>query len=180
MNYFAAMQSVLRLDESVYPEIMISGRFVRYCIINVLMLGFIHALFSLHFEGLLWSDDVAVMGKVFFAGAGAGVAFLMHAGGALFLWVFTRGAGGRTEFFPVYFNFGISCIGLWPIAPVLSAIQAGFRGPGLYLLLVLFSLYGILVIFFGAKSASQLSTIRMTAAMVVCIIVVGSLLYLWL
>jgi hypothetical protein len=180
MNYFGAMKDVLQLDEAVYSQLMTSGKIVRYCMLNVLALGMIHALFSLYFSGLLWSGEIRFVEKFFFAAAGVGVAFLLHAGAGLFLWVFTRGAGGRIEFLPVYFNMGISMIGLWPVAPVLSAVQAGFRGPGLYFLLGATSIYGLAVIFFGAKSASQLSMVRMTAALAVCIMVVGSMLYIWL
>ncbi len=180
MNYFDAMKSVLQFDEAVYTDIMTSGKGVRYCMINVLGFGLIHAVFSLYVSGLLWSPGFGFAGILLFMMAGIGVAFLMHAGAALFLWVFTRGAGGGVEFLPVYFNMGIAFIGLWPLAPVLSSIQAGYIGHGLFALLSLTSIYGLLVIFFGVKSASRLSMYRMAAAMTVCIVVVGSMLYLWL
>lgn len=179
MTYFIDMKAVLQLDETVYPKIMAQGRLVRYAMANVLAAGLLHALFSLQFSGLLWSAEASFTGKLFFAAAGIGVAFLMHAGAALFLWVFTRGAGGRVEFLPVYLNMGVSFIGLWPFVPVLSAIQSGFDGPGWYVLLGMTAIYGLAVIFFGAKSASQLSMARMAAAAGVCIVVIGSMLYLW-
>ena len=181
MTYFTAMKAVLQLDEGVYPDIMASGKGVRYCMINVLAFGIVHALFSLVFSELFWSAEISVVEKFFFGAVGVGVAFLMHAGAALFLWVFTRGAGGRVEFLPVYFNMGIGMIGLWPLAIALSAFQSdNFRGPVLHALLAAASFYGLAVIFFGVKSASQLSMARMAAAVGVCIVVVASMLYIWL
>jgi len=180
MNYVDAMKAVLQLDEAIYTRIMHSGKGVRYCAVNVLAVGMLHALFSLQFSELLWSAEVPVSAKLFFATAGVGVAFLMHAGAALFLWVFTRGAGGRVEFLPMYFNMGIAMIGLWPLAPVLSAFQSGLGGPGVYGLLGLTAVYGLAVVFFAAKSASQLPLARMAAALGVCIVVIGSMLYIWL
>jgi hypothetical protein len=104
----------------------------------------------------------------------------MHAGGAMFLWVFSRGIGGNTAFLPVYFNLGISFIGLWPLAPVLAAVQAGIRGPAALLLLVITSLYALFVIMFGTKSASGLSMAKMSTAMTITIVFVTCFLYLWL
>lgn len=179
MTYFTAMKAVLQLDETVYPKIMANGKLARYAVVNVLAAGLIHALFSLQFSGALWSAEASLTGKLFFSAAGVGVAFLMHAGAALFLWVFTRGAGGRVEFLPVYLNMGVSFIGLWPFVPVLSAVQSGFTGAVWYVLLGMTGIYALAVIFFGAKSASQLSMGRMVAAVCVCIVVVGSMLYLW-
>jgi hypothetical protein len=179
MNYFYAMRAVLQLEESVYTDIMASGKFVRYCIVNVLALGIIHALFLMYLGNMLLSPG-PVMAKISFIGAGAGLAFLMHAATALYLWVFTRGAGGRVEFIPIYFHTGISAIGLWPLALVLAAVQTGTGGPMMAGLLIGTGIYGLSVIFIAAKSASQLSMTRMVAAMAVCLVVVSSMLYLWL
>ncbi len=180
MTYFISMKAALQLDETIYPQVMAEGKIVRFTVINVLALGLIHALFSLGFSGLLWSAEVPLTGKVIFAGAGIGVAFLMHAGASLFLWVFTRGAGGRVEFLPMYMYTGVAVIGLWPLAPFLSAWQAGATGVGLYLLMAFTSLYGLAVVYTAARSASRLSPARMAAAVTVCIVVIASMLYIWL
>jgi hypothetical protein len=185
MSYFAAMQSILKLDEQAYQAVHAAGRAVTFCLINVLVFGLLHALSALHFMGSMLQEGAAgqVMAtpvKIQFITLGIAVAFLMHAGAALFLWVFSRGIGGRTAFLPVYFNLGLSFIGLWPLAPVLAAVQAGVGGPVAYVFLGLASIYGLGVIFMGTKNASGLSMLRMSVAMLVAIIVVISLLSLWL
>lgn len=185
MNYASAVQAVLKLDETVYPAITAEKRTVRYCVINVLVFGILHAFFSLHFsEAVLIegqnSGPVPIISQVLFIIIGAAVAFLMHAGGALFLWVFSRGIGGSTAFLPVYFNLGISFAGLWPLAPVLAALQSGAGGPAMYSILALTSAYALAVIFFGIKSASGLSTARMGAAMATAIVFITSFMYLWI
>ena len=180
MTYFTAIKAVVQLEEAVYPELAVSGKIARYAVINVMALGAIHALFSLYFSDMLLSPGVSFAGKVFFVAAGIGVAFLVHAGAALFLWVFTRGAGGRVEFLPMYMNIGVALVALWPLAPFLSAVQSGMGGVGLYILLGAASLFGFVVLFTAAKNASQLSAIRMAAAMVVCLVVIASMLYIWL
>ncbi len=180
MNYFTAMKAVLQLDETVYTSIMAAGKISRYGVITIVIFGTIYALFALYFDGKLMSPDIPALSRLFFIGFGIGVAFLMHAGASLYLWVFTRGAGGRVEFLPMYMNLSIAAAGLWPLAVVLPAYQSGIRGTGLYILLWGATVYGLLVIAAGAKNASRLSTARMIAAFAVCILVVGSMLYIWL
>jgi len=183
-SYSADMRAVLRFDETVYPSIMAAGKAVRYSMINVLVFGLLHALSSLHFSAALLQEagpiePIPGMSKVFFVAMGVAVAFFMHAGAALFLWVFTRGIGGRIAFLPVYFNLGVSFIGLWPLAPALAAIQGGSGNPALYVFLGLASVYALGVVFFGTKSASGLSMIKMAGAMAVTILFVSCFLYLW-
>ena len=185
MRYVAAMRSILQLDENIYPAIHSAGRAVTFCMINVVIFGILHAFSALYFIESLFHDAVTGQAmptavKVQFITLGVGVAFLMHAGAALFLWVFSRGFGGRTAFLPVYFNLGLSFIGLWPLAPVIAAAQAGAGGTLLHGVLALTAIYGLCVIFFGTKNASGLSMTRMSVAMLVTIVVVISLLYLWL
>jgi hypothetical protein len=183
MYYFAAMRAILQLDENVYQSIHAAGRAVTFCMINVSIFGVLHAFSALYFIESLFRDSNAAIpmaGKIQFITIGVGVAFLMHAGAALFLWVFSRGFGGRTAFLPVYFNLGLSFIGLWPLAPVLAALQAGVQGPLLHVLVGLAAIYGLCVIFLGTKIASGLSMLRMSVAMTVTLMVVASLLYLWL
>jgi hypothetical protein len=80
---------------------------------------------------------------------------------------------------PVYLNLGLSLIALWPLAPALAALQAGNRGGLLHGFIGLAALYALCVIFIGTKSASGLSTSRMSVAMMVTLVVVVSLMYLW-
>jgi hypothetical protein len=185
MNYTSAMKDVLRLEENIYAAIMGGGKTVRYCMINVFVFGFIHASFSLYFSSLVinagqTAEPFTLAERAAFTMIGIAVAFFMHAGGSMFLWVFSRGIGGNTAFLPVYFNLGISFIGLWPLAPVLAAVQAGIRGPAALLLLVITSLYALFVIMFGTKSASGLSMAKMSTAMTITIVFVTCFLYLWL
>lgn len=185
MNYPSAMQAVLRLDESVYPAIMAENRTVWYSVANIAVFGILHALFSLYFSSTLMdggpsAEPMSMTARATIVLVGVAVAFFMHAGAAMFLWVFSRGIGGNTSFFPVYFNLGISFIGLWPLAPVLAAVQSGINGTAVLLLLFLASVYALVVILFGTKSASGLSMARISTAMAVTIIFVTCFLYLWL
>ena len=185
MNYALAMQSVLRLDETIYPAIMQSSRTARYCMLNVLIFGLLHALFSLMLSPALLAEGqiaapLPLISKIIFILIGIAVAFFMHAGAALFLWVFSRGIGGNTAFFPIYFNLGISFVGLWPLAPLLAALQAGYSGAALQILLGIAAIYGLAVILLGSKSASGLSMKKMLIAMGVTIVFVACFLYLWL
>jgi hypothetical protein len=185
MTYASAMKAVLRLDESVYPALMAEHRTIRCAMINVLTFGVVHALFSLYHSRAMTAGDGVVESlpahlQVAFILIGAAVAFLMHMGGALFLWVFTRGIGGNTAFLPVYFNIGVSFIGLWPLAPALATVQAGIRSPAAWVFLFAASVYGLAVILIGAKSASGLSLARISIAMLAAIIFIFSFMYLWI
>lgn len=183
MTYTSAMRSVLFLGENIYEDIHTAGRAKRFCMLNVLVFGLLHALFAIHFSTALFPDNgqgLPAAVKIQIMVLGAGVAFLMHAGAALFLWVFSRGFGGRTHFLPVYMNLGISFVGLWPLAPALAALQAGVAGVLWQGFAVLAALYGLCVVYMGTKNASGLSAMRMSLAMVVAIIVVVSILSLWL
>lgn len=180
MSYFFRIKDVLRLEESVYSEIDSSGKTLSYCFINVLIFGIIYAFSSLFFSGMLLSPEVSFLGKAFFVVAGVGMVFLLHAGLALFLWVFTKtAAGGVLQFFPLYFNLGIALAGAWPLAPVLSAFQAGYSGWGLFMLLGLTLGYALAVIFICAKGTAQLSYGRAAAGFSACLLVLVSLVYLY-
>lgn len=185
MKYFPAMQSVLALDESIYGRIMVHEASIRYSTINVGIFGLIHAVSSLLFsrtllsgEGLPYTPDGAT--QAFMVLMGIAVAFLLHGGAGLFFWAFARGVGGRTAFLPVYFNLGIAFIGLWPLAPILAALQVQWGSPLLYGATLLASGYGLLVIFGAVKNAAGLSLLRMALAMLLTISYIGCFLYLWL
>ena len=185
MNYASAIQSVLRLDETVYLAIASENRTARYCMISVAVFGFLHALSSLHFSNVVLTggqitEPIPMVSQIVIIMIGMVVAFFMHAGGAMFLWIFTRGVGGDTAFLPLYFNLGISFAGLWPLAPILAGFQSGIRGSIMYGVLGLATVYGITVVYYGTKSASKLSAAKTMMAMTATIIFVVCFMYLWI
>ncbi len=182
MNYIAAMRSILQLDEKIYQAIHAAGKAGTFCMINVLVAGLLYGFFVLRFiESMVGDADAAqAVPAATVIMVGVGMTFLVHAGAALYLWVFSRGFGGRTAFLPVYLNLGLSFIGLWPLAPFLAAAQAGAAGGFANVFLILTAIYGFCVVFMGVKNASGLSMVRMSVAMLVTVIVVVSLMSLWL
>ena len=110
---------------------------------------------------------------------GASVAFLMHAGAALFIWVFCRGIGGNQFFSPVYMGMGAAAIAFWPVAPGLAAVQAGFMGPFLSVFTLAASLHAAAVVYITVREVTGLSHLKMSIASVVTIIYIGCFMYLW-
>lgn len=185
VKYLAAMQEVLLCRESVYQGLFLEQRSVSCCFANVFVFGLLHALFVLIMAQQITAASGAPAGlslhtQVAVLGSGIMVAFFMHAGAALFFWVFARGMGGRPAFLPLYLNLGIGFIALWPLAPVLAAFQARVGGMFLALILGVLSLYAAAVAFAGLKSASGLSGVRMSAAMLLTVGYVFCFLYLWI
>ena len=184
VNYPAAMQEVLRGREAVYEELLREQKSVIYCFLNIFLFGLLHAalVIILAKNALGVPEGQAGIGmqtQVAILCSGIMVAFFMHAGAALFFWVFARGLGGHPAFLPLYLNLGIGFIALWPAAPVLAAFQAGVGGPWLGLVLLIASLYALKVIFAGLRSASKLSVGRMGVAMILTGAYVACFLYLW-
>lgn len=157
-------------------------RLQYYCIANVLILGLIYgAAAALMGQSLLQARGVATeFNAVKVLVAGIPVAFLMHAGGALFIWVFMRAIGGRANFITAYFYIGTACIALWCLAPFAAALQMGTITPVTKGFGLLFSLYGLCIIFKAAQTAFQLSTLKMAVATLVTLSYIGCFLYLWL
>ncbi len=182
MQYFNYMKRILRLEGRGFDEMMNSGLALRYCMVNVAVLGLIYGGSAIHFsKRLLVQGTVHTLtfNAVFILTAGVGLAFLVHGGAALFIWVFCRGAGGRRQFMPPYLNIGAASIALWPLAPALAAAQ--IIRPGVFLIayLILFALYGSVVEYVGVHRASGLSSLKMTIVAVVTVIYIGCFLYLW-
>jgi len=110
---------------------------------------------------------------------GAAVAFLMHAGAALFLWVFCRGIGGSPLFSPVYMGLGAATIAFWPMAPGLAALQAGFIGPVLAILTMAAAIHAAAVVYAVIRIVTGLSHVKVTIAATVALIYIACFMDLW-
>ncbi len=133
MNYLNTMGNLLSFGHtfSLKTEKDVK-RLQLYCIINVLVLGVIYGCSAALFSRILLGDsgfsaDSANMAKVIIAGIP--VAFFMHAGAALFIWVFLKAMGGKADFMSAYFHIGAAGISLWPLAPFAALLQAGLSSP---------------------------------------------------
>lgn len=183
MNYLQHMLQVLKLDGTVYRAIAPTQLPMRYCLINVTVLGMIYGLSSIQFarEFLARQPDTAVaFNPLMILMVGISLAFFMHGGLSLFVWVFCRGVGGNPQFMPAYLYIGVSAIALWPLAPAVSALQAGASNAVLTGYAFMATVYGAAVIFMAVKDASRLSPLKMTLAAVATVVYVGCFLYLWL
>jgi hypothetical protein len=185
MNHVENMLRVLCLDEAVYREVITQNRLsLWYTAVNVGIFGLIYGLSSLYFSDRLLdsgavTESLPIQLRVTLLLMGVSVAFLIHGGTALFSWVFCRGFGGSPLFLPVYLALGIAWISLWPVAPLLSAIQVKIGGGWVVVLLAATSAYGLAVFFRALKSASGLSSTRMGIVLAVVIIYIVSFMYLW-
>ena len=182
MNYIRHMFRVLQLDTGVYKEFEGTNLPLRDCMIHVIALGLIYGLFTVHYAKamLAQTDAAASFNPVMILLVGVSLAFIMHGGTALFVWVFCRGIGGCPQFVPPYLNIGIASIALWPLAPAVSRMQVGSAGPVVTGLCVFLALYGLFVIFAAVKAVSNLSNLKMTIAAVATVIYIGCFLYLWI
>ena len=182
MNYFRHMRRILSLDASVYTEIPSTA--LRYCVINVTVVGLIYGISAVRFsERILAQTGSPAIGNfnpLVVVMAGASIAFLLHGGAALFFWVFCRGIGGRPTFLPLYLNMGIVAISYWPLAPVAAAYQSGGVGPAGHLYTIIAAAYALAVTFIAVKLSSGLSHVKALLAIAGCIIYIGCFLYLWI
>ena len=176
------MRRILFLDASVYTEI--SSAALRYCVVNVTVVGLIYGISAVWFSERLiaqaggpatWNFNPLVVIL-----AGASIAFLLHGGAALFFWVFCRGIGGRPAFLPLYLNMGVAAISYWPLAPVTAAYQSGGTGPAGHLYTIIAAAYALSVTFIAVKQSSGLSHVKALVAVAACIIYIGCFLYLWI
>ncbi|MFP4347147.1 MAG: hypothetical protein ACOCWY_05435 [Thermodesulfobacteriota bacterium] len=177
------MKRILRLEGSGFDEMMNSGLALRYCMVNVAILGLVYGGSAIHLSKRLLTQgtiNTLSFNPIFILTAGVGLAFLMHGGIALFIWVFCRGAGGCRQFMPPYLNIGAASIALWPLAPALAAYQIVRPGVFLIAYMILFAIYGGMVEYVGVHRASGLSTLKMAIVAVVTVIYIGCFLYLWI
>lgn len=183
MNYFQHMMRVLRLDGTVFTTLAPTRLPMRYCMINVTVLGLIYGVASIQFakEFLSRQPGAAVsFNPLMILMVGISIAFFMHGGLSLFVWVFCRGMGGNVQFMAPYLYIGTAAIALWPLAPAVSALQTGASGAALTLYTAVSAFYGASVIFIAVRAASGLSPVKMTLAAVATVVYVGCFLYLWL
>ena len=183
MNYIQHMLRILKLDPAVYRDLASSQLPLRYCMVNVTTLGLIYGLASIQFAKLLLArhpEAAAAFNPLMILMVGVSIAFFMHGGLSLFVWVFCRGIGGTPQFMPTYLYIGMAAIALWPLAPAVSALQAGAAAGPLLVFATLAALYGAAVIFVAVKAASRLSPVKMTLASFATVVYVGCFLYLWL
>ncbi len=157
-------------------------RLQYYAILNVLVLGIIYGCSAAIFSRILLLEngfDATAYNPFKIIVAGIPVAFFMHAGAALFIWVFLKAMGGKANFLMAYFNIGMAAISLWLMAPFVAALQVGETSSLVILLTGIISLYAFAVNVGVIKSAFQLSTLKMTLATSVTLMYISCFLYLW-
>ncbi|MBA3008645.1 MAG: hypothetical protein KKF12_22185 [Proteobacteria bacterium] len=182
MTYLTSMGNILTFNMRYLQREIDMKRLQVYAILNVLVLGVIYgcsaAMFS---QGILLAKgfDATAFNPLKIIVAGIPVAFFMHAGAALFIWVFLKAMGGKANFLTSYFHIGTAAISLWLVAPFAAALQTGAVSPVITLLTGIFSLYAFAVNVRVIKTAFQLSTLKMTIATLVTLMYISCFLYLW-
>jgi len=181
-SYPKHMLQLLGLKSTAIRSMFDRGLTLPYCSINVMVLGLIYGLAAIYFsQPLLKGSSSAGAGynALLILMVGATVAFLMHAGAALFLWVFCRGIGGSPLFGPVYMGLGATAIAFWPVAPGLAALQAGCLGPVLAVFTLVAAVNAAAVVYAALRTVTGLSHLKMTIAAVVSLIYIACFMYLW-
>jgi hypothetical protein len=183
MHYIQHMSRILKLDGDVFKALAATHLPMRYCMINVTLVGLIYGTASVHFANVILGGRAGAEGSfnlLMLLLVGISLAFIMHGGLALFVWVFCRGIGGNPYFLPVYLFIGTAAIALWPLAPAVSALQTGVAGMGVTAYAAVAASYGAAVILVAVKAASGLSWAKMSLAAAATVVYVGCFLYLWM
>lgn len=178
MNYLNDMIAVLRLEPDVWRRVGQSRKALHYTVANVLVLGLVYGFSVLTF-GRRLLDPGATFNPLLIMMVGVSVAFLVHGGAALYIWMFCRGIGGATAFFPFYLHAGVAAIGFWFAAPAVALAQTGAGGVPLRAYLAVSLFYALAVLYPAVRQAASLSNRRMAIAAVLTLVFVGCLLYLW-
>ncbi|MBU1343290.1 MAG: hypothetical protein KKE44_17790 [Proteobacteria bacterium] len=181
MNYFTSMSQVLGFKPAAVKGLRLK-QLQYFCIINVLVLGLVYGSSAAFFSKIVLIGkgyDASSFNALKIVVAGVPVAFLMHAGAALFVWVFLSAIGGKANFILSYFTMGVAAISLWPLALFVAALQTGSRMPFMMGLTVFFSLYAFAVTVRVIKDAFRLTQVKMAIATSVTMIYIGCFLYLW-
>ncbi len=154
-----------------------------YCILNVTILGLIYGFSAAYFSRIVLIESGFEASSINFVKiilAGVPIAFLMHAGASLFIWVFLKAIGGKNNFIGAYFNMGLAAISLWPVAPFAAAFQSGIITHSFIIGLASATIfYGFAVNFMVLKTSYQLPRFKMITASLVSILYIGCFLYLW-
>jgi hypothetical protein len=176
------MRQVLAWRSGVYATIAAASRALRYCVVNVSLLGLVYGSSALYLSGAVVGNGggPTQFNPPMILMAGMSVAFLMHGGAALFCWVFCRGIGGNPFFMPIYLNLGIAAMALLPLAPALAALQAGVRGGPLLVYTGVATLYAAGVLYTAMRQAAGLAHWKMALAAAAALIYIGCFLYLWM
>ena len=176
MNYSAAMTRLARLDPSGVRKLPLN-HLPWICMFHVSVLGLIYGGTA----AWLSRNMLSGQGLLKLTLAGIPVAFLMHAGAALFIWVFLKALGGNAAFLTAYFFIGVAAVSLWPVAPFLAMFQSQFSpGFAIVSLCVIMGAYGLAVTARMIQDAFELSLIRMGIALSAAVIYIGCFLYLWM
>jgi hypothetical protein len=176
MNYPAAMTRLARLDPTGVRQLPLN-QLPWICMFHVSILGLIYG------GTAAWLSREMLLGQglLKLTLAGIPVAFLMHAGAALFIWVFLKALGGNASFLTAYFTLGVAAISLWPVAPFLAMLQAQSPpGPAIIIVCGITGLYGLAVTAKMIQHAFELSFVRMVIALSVAVLYIGCFLYLWI
>ena len=182
MNYLTSMGNILAFNINGLQKGLDIKRLQYYAILNVLVLGVIYGCSAAMFSRTILVEngfDAAAYNPLKIIVAGIPVAFFMHAGAALFIWVFLKAIGGKANFLTSYFYIGMAAISLWVVAPFAAALQIGAVSPLITIFTGIFSLYAFAVNIKVVKAAFQLSTIKMAIATSVTLMYISCFLYLW-
>lgn len=181
MHYFAAVTRILRLDLSGVKQLPLQ-HLPYICIVHVALLG------------LIYGGTASLLSQVVLAGqgldpgsfdtakiimAGIPVAFLMHAGAALFIWVFLKALGGHAGFVNAYIAMGIAAVSLWPLAPFLVVLQTAAAGPAVAAGAVITAIYALFVHIKVIQDTFELSFMKVIISLSAAIVYIGCFLYLW-
>lgn len=182
MPYLHDMKRLLRLDQTIYADLAARQLALRYTVVNVLLLGLIYGVATLHFSHQLAARQGAV--EIHFNAplilmVGVSVAFLMHGAAALFIWVFCRALGGCPHFMTPYLNLGVAAIALWPLAPLVALLQVAPPGILIQAVGLAAAAYGLAVGYVAVAAASGLSRGKMIFCALATVFYVGCFLYLW-
>ena len=181
--YITYLARVFRFDFSVYqPQSLPASPFI-YTFLNVFLAGLIYGLFSLQFNlGQLEAFPDAYSRNftaVLIVLSGISVVIMAQAASSLFIWTFCRGVGGNTGLINYYVGTGMVMPVFWLALPFYAAMGAGLTGTLVSTLAAITTAAAVVSLVASVKEASGLAAGRLTIAIALVVIFVGSFLYLW-
>jgi len=177
------MIRILQFDKTAVKKLITIPQLQYYSIVNVLILGILYGLSASQLgQAVLLNKglETAAFSPYKIVFIGVSVAFLMHGGAALFVWVFLRALGGNPNFMPAYLSIGVGCISLWPLVPFAAALQAGINNMAVMVITAILSMYGLAVNYVVVQTVSGLSNVKMGIAATATLVYIGCFLYLWI